>query len=94
MGYIIYLEVMAQKFCPPMTEMISAYHGGKTANFLRVHGEEDPEHVEQAMILLKSLDPKSLTLICENIVQSAFSFNQMISELKEKWNVKQIKKAA
>ncbi len=94
MGYIIYLEAMAQKICPPLTKKLSQLHGVKTVSFLKVHGEEDPEHVEQAYKLLNSLDPKSLEIIINNISQSSFAYNQMLRELKMKWANLEMSKAA
>lgn len=94
MGYIIYLEAMAQKICPPMTKQIGRFHGEQCVSFLKVHGEEDPEHVEQAYKLLSTLPPQSMKLILQNISQSSFAFNSIIQELKAKWNENIIKKSA
>jgi pyrroloquinoline quinone (PQQ) biosynthesis protein C len=81
MGYILYLEVLAQFVCPPLTQKITQLYGKKTATFLLVHGEEDPHHVEEAQKLIASLPPQALTVITENLLQSSCAFNLMMNEM-------------
>ncbi len=83
MGYILYLEVLAQNVCPPLSKKLMAIHGNKSATFLHVHGEEDPHHVEEAQKMLSTLSPKSLAIITENLEQSAVAFNMMMREIEE-----------
>ena len=83
MGYILYLEVLAQNVCPPLAKKISNLYGKKASTFLLVHGEEDPHHVEEAQKLLASLNPAALEIIVENLEQSSNSFNLMMKEIEE-----------
>ncbi|MBC7540862.1 MAG: iron-containing redox enzyme family protein [Bacteriovorax sp.] len=94
MGYVLYLEALAKYVCPPLTQIITELHGNRTASFLQVHGEEDPAHVEQALKMIMSLDDANLAIIEKNIIQSSYAYNQMISELKIKWNNAHYKKSA
>lgn len=94
MGYILYLEALAQNVCIPLTKKIIELHGNKTASFLHVHGEEDPEHVAQALNMIQSLDPANLAVIERNLIQSSYCYNQIISELDQKWAKTYYKKSA
>lgn len=83
MGYILFLEVLAQNVCPPLSAKISNLYGKKSATFLLVHGEEDPSHVEEAKKLLAQFDPVSMNFIIQNLEQSAYAFDNMMREIAE-----------
>ncbi len=94
MGYILYLEVLAQNICPPLAKKLQGLYGKKAATFLLVHGEEDPHHVEEAQKLLMSLDAPTLEIITENLIQSSCAFNWMMKEIEDSVKVDQLKKIA
>jgi pyrroloquinoline quinone (PQQ) biosynthesis protein C len=94
MGYILYLEVMAQHICPPLTKKITELYGQKAATFLLVHGEEDPHHVEEAHKLLAMLPSASIDIITENLLQSSNAFNLMLNEMATMAKVEKWKKSA
>lgn len=82
MGYILYLEVLAQNLCPSLAKKLTESFGKKATTFLFVHGEEDPHHVDEAKKLLASLDPVALNFITINLEQSACVFNNLLDEIK------------
>ncbi|QDK41614.1 hypothetical protein DOM21_09140 [Bacteriovorax stolpii] len=94
MGYILYLEVLAQKICPPLSKKLSTIYGKKAVTFLFVHGEEDPHHVEEAQKLLASLPPQTLEIITENLLQSSCAFNWMMKEIEDSVAFQPLKKIA
>lgn len=94
MGYILYLEVLAQNICPPLSKKLTALYGKKAATFLIVHGEEDPHHVEEAQKMLATLPPEALAIITENLEQSSFAFNLMMKEINDSVQLAKWKKAA
>lgn len=94
MGYILYLEALAKYVCPILTKTITELYGHQSASFLRVHGEEDPEHVDQAVNMITGLSTANLYEIEKNLIQSSYAYNQMIYEIKMKWIVAQDKKMA
>ncbi len=94
MGYILYLEVLAQNVCPPLSKKIETLFGKKASTFLLVHGEEDPHHVEEAQKLLMTLSPPSLEIIIENLEQSANAFNLIMKEIEESTQYMKWKKSA
>ena len=94
MGYILYLEVLAQTACPPLAKKLTELYGKKASTFLLVHGEEDPHHVEEAKKLLATLDPVALEFITLNLDQSAYAFNNMLNDIKNSIQKKNVKKVA
>lgn len=94
MGYILFLEVLAQKACPALAERLSKQYGNRCATFFHVHGEEDPAHVEAALNLISNLNAADLESIQQNLVQSSFAYNNVLSALQSKWDSKHLKKAA
>lgn len=94
MGYILYLEVLAQNICPPLSKKLTGLYGKKAATFLLVHGEEDPHHVEEAQKLLASLPPVALDIITENLEQSSQAFDLMMKEIVDSMQVNKWKKAS
>lgn len=94
MGYILYLEVLAQNICPPLAKKLTTIYGKKAATFLLVHGEEDPHHVEEAQKLLASLGSPAITMITENLEQSSVAFDLMMKEIVDSMQVTKWKKSA
>jgi hypothetical protein len=94
MGYILYLEVLAQNICPPLSKIIINVYGSKVASFLLIHGNEDPQHVAEAQKVLSDIDPDSLKIITENLEQSSYAFNLIVREILEKTQKENWKKSA
>ncbi|MBC7539632.1 MAG: iron-containing redox enzyme family protein [Bacteriovorax sp.] len=94
MGYILYLEVLAQNICPPLAKKLTGLYGKKAVSFLLVHGEEDPHHVEEAQKLLASLGPPAIEIITENLIQSSAAFDLMMKEIEESTAVAKWRKTA
>lgn len=94
MGYILYLEVLAQNICPPLAKKLTHLYGKKAATFLLVHGEEDPHHVEEAQKLLSSLAPPTLEIITENLIQSSSAFDLMMKEINDTVLVEKLRNIA
>lgn len=94
MGYILYLEVLAQNIAPLLAKKLTAIYGKKAVTFLMVHGEEDPHHVEEAQKLLLSLGPPTVDLITLNLEQSSMAFDLIMREIVDSILVTKWKKSA
>lgn len=94
MGYILFLEALAQKACPKLVEKLAEIYGNRCATFFHVHGEEDPAHVESAMKVIYELSEEDLQAVILNLSQTSFAYSAMLNELNAKWNFQQKKKAA
>jgi hypothetical protein len=67
-GYILFLEAMAVKQAGYAYQIVDKSHGPRAGNFLRVHSEEDPDHLEKAFEMLKGI-----TQAEEKMIQANFS---------------------
>ena len=83
MGYIIPLELFAAKHLDGFLERVSKAHGEQTASFIRVHSDEDVDHVEKAMAILNEVDGKRKEHIVENIAQSSISYVRFLEALDQ-----------
>lgn len=94
MGYILVLEDVASRICPWINKEVEKSYGKKAATFIRVHGEDDPEHVEQAIKVIESLPLHRRKHIFENIIQTTKSYNLMIDEILKDCEKSELKQAA
>lgn len=80
-GYILLLEGSAVRKGPYATERIHRTLGDKCTSFLKVHGAEDIEHLEEAFDQLEKLDPASLQLIEKNLILSCDIYCSILEEI-------------
>lgn len=79
LGYILALEGVASSVCPLFIERIYQAYGKQCALFLKLHVEEDPDHVDKAFEQVEALPATLRQLVEENLVQS---FRNYVSFLK------------
>lgn len=78
MGYILALETMAAREIQETRIKLLETYGKPCINFIRVHADEDPDHIEKAMEVIKSLREGRLKAIDENLEQTAFLYSEML----------------
>jgi thiaminase len=84
-GYILPLEAIAAKSGPKTVERVkSAYGELSCSSFLRVHAEEDPDHVDKAFDALERLDADELALIKQNITQTVYAYSAMLADIRSR----------
>ena len=83
-GYIIPLEMMSAKYFPDFLQRVTKAFGSKTNSFVRVHAEEDPDHIEEALAILNELSGKRKERVVTNIMQTAISYTNLINALPKK----------
>ena len=74
LGYIYVLEVIGSKECPRLMPLLSKSYKANCCNFIRIHGEDDPEHVDKALGLINSLPSERLRWIQENFDQTVNAY--------------------
>lgn len=84
MGYILALETVAGNDLKWLKEKITALYGAECAKFIQVHADEDPDHVEKALMVVEGLKESRLVHINMNIEQSAICFNDMLNACKSR----------
>lgn len=76
LGYILFLEGLAVHAGREIYEEIKMIHKG--TNFLRVHAEEDPEHLEAAIKTIMKLGPEEQKLIMKNMHYSEEMYGMIV----------------
>lgn len=93
-GYTLALESMASAFGAQLTEMAEKAHGSKAVKFLRLHSQDDLEHIEEAHKHLDKLTETEKALVVENLVLTASIYRGMLKEVIETVVRQENKKAA
>lgn len=94
LGYILLLEIAASTIGPEVLKTLSNYYPQKALNFLKVHAQEDEDHVEKAYEVISSLPKNEQALVLECFEQSSFAYSRLIITLKDQYLSNQIKKVA
>jgi pyrroloquinoline quinone (PQQ) biosynthesis protein C len=82
LGYILMLEALAVQIGPPLYAEVSKHFGPKASVFVKVHAEEDPDHVDKAFKAIESMDEKTLKVIDTSFQQSLFLYRQILESCK------------
>lgn len=94
MGYILALEAIACNQCPWITTQVKKHFPDNPHTFMRVHGEEDPDHVTQAWEQISTLPTHRLRSVIENFEQTSLGLSNILNGVKARSASKGIKKAA
>lgn len=81
LGYILPLEMLAANEGGEVVEILSEAHGADSLSFLRLHGQEDIKHVQEAIKLAESLDERDRRLIETNIGQTIYAYSTWLREI-------------
>lgn len=91
LGYILFLESLATDWGKLCYHEIQALYPGSTL-FLKVHAEEDPHHVVEAIRTIEALSAEEQEIILKNLEYSEFIYDQIMQSVKQKRSAQ--KKAA
>lgn len=80
MGYIIALEYFAVIAFPKVLEKLTTQYGTATS-FVKLHAEEDVDHIKKAIDLLADLSEDRKKAIYENVEQTAVAYSNMLKAL-------------
>lgn len=80
LGYILFLEGIAVHWGKHFHAEVKELHPG--SHFLKVHVEEDPEHVDQALNTILSLSTENQKQIWANFNYSQEMYSAMLSQIK------------
>lgn len=79
-GYILMLEGTGAGVGPEICKRVSASHGPKTINFIKVHSEEDQAHIKQALHYVEKMKGPEVVSVCENMIHSGVNYRNMMLE--------------
>ncbi|OIO69694.1 MAG: hypothetical protein CO186_09975 [Zetaproteobacteria bacterium CG_4_9_14_3_um_filter_49_83] len=81
LGYILPLEALAAQEGGNVVKLIEQAHGSKCLHFLKLHGEEDIKHVQDAIRLADTLPAHERVLVEQNIDQTIHAYVRWLSEI-------------
>jgi thiaminase len=80
LGYILALEWLAVATFPAVLERLKTKFGAKSINFIRVHAEEDPDHVDKCFEQIENVPLADRALVWENFRQTCRMFELFMRE--------------
>lgn len=83
MGWILFLEGVASEVGPQIVEKCQAHHKSHT-RFLRVHAEEDQDHIKSAFELIEQTKAEENEMFEFNFVTSAQTYLKMFAKIQQK----------
>jgi len=83
-GYILPLEAGGPRCGKRICEQVTAAFGPKCDTFLRVHADEDEEHLEKALKQLEAIRPEEQALIARNIEQTTYAYCAILRDITER----------
>lgn len=83
MGWILSLEGVATKLGPWAYQKAKSAFSDKATNFLRVHAEEDPDHLEKAFQALKGLPTEELKIALDSIDLYSRQYQNILKTIME-----------
>jgi thiaminase len=86
-GYILCLEGIAVDYGQKAFDRVKAAHGLKASNFLKVHSEEDVDHLDKAFELLERMTPEQRQHIEQNLRQCVAMYTGILEECMKKGRV-------
>ncbi|MBY0316442.1 MAG: hypothetical protein K2Q26_13020 [Bdellovibrionales bacterium] len=81
-GWVLALEGVAVNFGEWIYNEVKATHGPKSANFLKVHSAEDPDHLDKAFSSIKLLDSNDLNLVAMSTVSYCRQYGRVLERIK------------
>jgi thiaminase len=81
-GFILPLEAIGPSTGKRIIDRVTAAHGPKSDSFLRVHTEEDVDHLDKALQMLESATERERSLIETTMRQTTFGYVAMLLDIR------------
>ena len=82
LGYILCLEWLAVDTFPDVYSKTLPLYSKASTNFIRVHAEEDPDHVDQCFEQIGALPKDDQYMVMQNFIQSCRMFTLFMEEVE------------
>jgi hypothetical protein len=80
-GYTLALESIASEYGKFIYDSVNKAHGAKASKFMKLHSEDDVEHIQKAYDQINKLNEKELELVAENLTLSSQLYRSMLTEV-------------
>lgn len=92
-GYLLALESLAIHAGPEVHKRVCNAHGPKASSFLKVHTEEDVNHVQDVIEWIAKMPKAEQEIIYDNYVHSLENYKNMMAEIRTQAFIKQLRSA-
>lgn len=86
MGFLLFLEGIASCHGPELLKKVSSF-GPEATLFLKVHAEEDQDHIDSAFSLVESLPKEKLPGVYENLMVARRTYKAILDKVQESLHV-------
>ena len=94
MGWVLFLEGLAVRSGPDIHARAERAYGRRPTSFLRVHTEEDPDHVEKALALLDEFSEAELREVAHGLELYFGLYAAMLAAIKARASSGGVNRAA
>ena len=91
-GWVLSLEGVAASIGPKVYEQTFKKFGPKATSFLKVHAEDDPDHLEKALNIAKELKPDDMAIVSDSLKMYSYQYQKVLYSIDTAYQTK--KKAA
>jgi len=82
LGYILALENLAVLTFPKLNQTLLETYGKDATHFVRVHAEDDPDHVEEAIHQIEACTEEEQQEIRKNFDQTCVAYRLLLNDIK------------
>jgi len=82
LGYILALENLAVLTFPKLNQTLIETFGKESTHFVRVHAEDDPDHVEEALQQIAACTPEEQQEIQKNFDQTCVAYRLLLNDIQ------------
>jgi pyrroloquinoline quinone (PQQ) biosynthesis protein C len=80
-GYIVALEAFGPAYGPQIVATVTEAFGPKCAAFLKVHAEEDEDHIEKALAMISTVPERERAWVLENLEQTTYAYRALLADI-------------
>lgn len=81
-GYVLALEAIGARLGPALNQKVESAYNKKATHFVRVHSEEDIEHVEKALENIAKLPVPMQEIVMKNMEQTFYHYDSAMKECR------------
>lgn len=81
-GYILGLEAVGPRYGAIVNARIAAAFGRESTTFLRLHAEEDVDHLDKALRMIDATTEAERALIADNLCQTLYGYGAILTQVR------------
>jgi hypothetical protein len=91
-GYLLFLEGLAVHHARHAIDRAKKAHGEKAIGFLKLHADEDEDHLVKAFKTLENISDQDANYICENLEHSCYFYLGFMEKIMKSMKQDEVQK--